>query len=302
MPTTNSILTIGSVALDSLEIKGKQHTDILGGSATYFTLIASIYAPILLSAVVGKDFSSDHIKLFKSRNINLDNFKILNGKTFRWGGKYSADLNCRETRFTDLGVFEHFQPNILNGLDYTGIVFLANIQPKLQLSVIEQLSRSNTIITDTMNLWIDLHPELLWKVIEKTNIFLLNDEEAIQLTGTQNLGLAAEKLLSSGPTCVIIKKGAAGCILRTNELTVNIPVYNDISAQDPTGAGDSFAGGFAGFLAQNGIDCLIDAAIHGTAAASFTVSEIGVNGTLKANRNTIDQRYYDIKKKMEILV
>ena len=302
MPTTNSILTIGSVALDSLEIKGKQHTDILGGSATYFTLIASIYAPILLSAVVGKDFSSDHIKLFKSRNINLDNFEILNGKTFRWGGKYSADLNYRETRFTDLGVFEHFQPNILNGFDYTGIVFLANIQPKLQLSVIEQLSTSNTIITDTMNLWIDLYPELLWKVIEKTNIFLLNDEEAIQLTGTQNLDLASEKLLSSGPTCVIIKKGADGCILRTNELTINIPVYNNIIAKDPTGAGDSFAGGFAGFLAQNGIGYLIDAAIHGTAAASFTVSEIGVKGTLRANRKTIDQRYYDIKNRMEISV
>lgn len=300
MKAEKSILTIGSVALDSLEIRGNNYPDILGGSATYFSLIASMYAPVYLSAVVGNDFPEDYLKLLKSREINLDNFQIQSGSTFRWGGKYSEDLSTRETKFTELGVFENFYPEIANGDSFTGIVFLGNIQPGLQLSAIEQIPNAETIITDTMNLWIKLNPELLWNVIEKTDIFLLNDEEAEQLTGISDLSLAADKLLSSGPECVIIKQGERGSIVSTAISKIHIPVYQDITALDPTGAGDSFAGGFTGYLAKDSTKNLIDAAIHGTSAASFTVSGVGVNGLVKADRNTIDERFDVIKDKMEI--
>ncbi len=297
-----SILTIGSVAFDDLEIRGISYPNTLGGSATYFSLAASVYTPVLLNAVVGRDFPQEHIQLFKSKGINLDNFQIKDGTTFHWGGGYSDDLANRETIFTELGVFEQFQPDIKNGEQFNGIVYLGNIQPELQLSVLEQVPNAETVIMDTMNLWIDSSPDLLWNVIAKTDIFLLNDEEAVQLTGKVNLSKAAKLLRESGPECVIIKQGEYGCLVTTELSNIHIPVFEGITAQDPTGAGDSFAGGFSGYLAVNGINRIIDAAIHGTAIASFTVSEIGVNGLLKANKESITKRVGLIRNKMEISV
>ena len=296
----NSILNIGSVAFDSLEICGKQYEKIIGGSSTYFSLAASMYTDVYISAVVGEDFPNEMIMLFKEKNINLDNFIITKGKTFHWGGKYSDDFSTRETKFTNLGVFEQFNPKIINANQFNGYLYLGNIQPDLQLSIINQVKNSKQIISDTMNLWIDISNESLWKVINKTNIFLLNNEEAMQLTNKKNLKNAAEQLLSAGPEYVIIKQGEFGCTIYSNNLEVSIPPNRKVIAKDPTGAGDSFAGGMVGFLAEKGSNSIVDAVIQATAVASFTVSNIGINGLLNANRNLINRIDKEIRNEMEI--
>ena len=274
----NSILNIGSVAFDSLEICGKKYEKIIGGSSTYFSLAASLYTDVYISAVVGQDFPNEMIKLFKEKNINLENFIINEGETFHWGGKYADDFSMRETKFTNLGVFEHFDPKIINANKYKGYIYLGNIQPDLQLSIINQIPNSEKIISDTMNLWIDISNISLWEVINRTDIFLLNDEEARQLTNKKILKEAAYKLLSSGPEYVIIKQGAFGSTIFSNNLEIFIPPNRKVKAKDPTGAGDSFAGGMVGFLAENGYHRIIDAVIQATSLASFTVSDIGING------------------------
>jgi len=298
--TQNSILNIGSVAFDSLEICGKKYKKIIGGSSTYFSLAASLYSDVYMSAVVGEDFPNEMIDLFKKKNINLDNFIINKGDTFHWGGKYADDFSTRETKFTNLGVFEQFDPKIIDANKFKGYVYLGNIQPDLQLSIINQIHNSKKIISDTMNLWIDISNESLWEVIKRTDIFLLNDEEAAQLTNKDNLKEAAYKLLSFGPEYVIIKQGSFGSTIFSNNLEISVPSNRNVKAKDPTGAGDSFAGGMVGFLAENGSDRIIDAVIQATSLASFTVSDIGINGLLKADRELINNIDKEIRNEMEI--
>ena len=302
MKNNNLIISVGSVALDSLIINNKHYNKILGGSATYFSIIASLYSKVYISAIVGNDFPNQHLKLLKSKNINFDYFSIERGRTFRWGGEYSQNLHRRTTHFTELGVFETFNPQFASGKEFKGILFLGNIQPQLQLSALRQLPNANIVITDTMNLWIDLNKELLYKVIKKSNIFMLNDEEAEQLTNTSEIKKSAKILLSKGPSCVIIKQGAKGCLLSTKKYNIHIPIFDEIISKDPTGAGDSFAGGFTGYLSKYDVNNLIEAAIHGAAAASFTVSEIGINGIKNIDIDLIQQRCNVIQNKMEILV
>ena len=295
----NSILNIGSVAFDSLEIQGKNYDQIIGGSSTYFSLASSLYTNISISAVVGEDFPEEMINLFKDKHINLDNFIVESGQTFHWGGKYSDDLLTRETKFTHLGVFEHFSPNIKDSEKFEGYLYLGNIQPSLQLSIINQVQGAKKIISDTMNLWIDISNDALWDVIRKTDFFLLNDEEAKQLTKQESLIDASKELLMSGPEYVIIKQGAVGSTIFSKDLNINIPSNNNVIAKDPTGAGDSFAGGMVGYLAESQSNEIVDAVIQGTALASFTVSDIGINGLLKANRELINNIDNEIRNKME---
>lgn len=299
MTATKPILAVGSIALDSLETIEGNRTEIIGGSSTYFGLAAKLFAPVSLVGVVGDDFPQEGWDLLSNTNIDVKNIQIQPGTTFRWGGRYNNDYSHRETLFTSLGVFEKFQPSILENYKKADFLFLGNIQPDLQLNVASQMESVKTIVCDTMNLWIDLCPDKLWDVLKKVDIFLLNDEEAIQLTGKKNLSEAANQLLQSGPSVVIIKQGANGALLTYDDVSVQIPVFPIKSLIDPTGAGDSFAGGFIGHLVNSGSNDLIEAVITGAAIASFTVSGFGVEGLLEANIDSLQNRKNIIRESMK---
>jgi len=299
MTATKPILAVGSIALDSLETIEGNRTEIIGGSSTYFGLAAKLFAPVSLVGVVGDDFPQEGWDLLSNTNIDVKNIQIQPGTTFRWGGRYNNDYSHRETLFTNLGVFEKFQPSILENYKKADFLFLGNIQPDLQLNVASQMESVKTIVCDTMNLWIDLCPDKLWDVLKKVDIFLLNDEEAIQLTGKKNLSEAANQLLQSGPSVVIIKQGANGALLTYDDVSVQIPVFPIKSLIDPTGAGDSFAGGFIGHLVNGGSNDLIEAVITGAAIASFTVSGFGVEGLLEANIDSLQNRKNIIRESMK---
>jgi len=299
MSATKPILAVGSIALDSLETIEGNRTEIIGGSSTYFGLAAKLFAPVSLVGVVGEDFPQEGWNLLSNTNIDVKNIQIQPGTTFRWGGRYNNDYSHRETLFTNLGVFEKFEPSILENYKKADFLFLGNIQPDLQLNVANQMESVKTIVCDTMNLWIDLCPDKLWDVLKRVDIFLLNDEEAVQLTAKKNLSEAANQLLQSGPRVVVIKQGANGALLTYDDVSVQIPVFPIKSLIDPTGAGDSFAGGFIGHLVNSGSNDLIEAVITGAAIASFTVSGFGVEGLLEANIDSIQNRKNIIRESMK---
>ena len=301
MTTTKSILAVGSIALDSLETIEGNRTKILGGSATYFGLAANLFSPVCLVGVVGNDFPQECWDLFSKKKIDINNVQVKSGKTFRWGGRYNRDYSSRQTLFTDLGVFENFQPIILDNYKNTEYLFLGNIQPDLQLSVAVQMNESKTVVCDTMNLWIDLCPKKLWDVVKSVDMFLLNDEEAIQLTNKTDIYDAANLLLRSGPSVVVIKRGGNGALLAYDNVRIQIPIFPIDKLIDTTGAGDSFAGGFIGHLVNNGKGDLVEAVITGSAVASFTVSGFGVDGLLEANMGSIQARKDVIRTLMEKL-
>ena len=294
MDKTN-ISVVGSIALDSLKTSKGDYDNLLGGSATYFSIAASKFVPTEVIGIVGSDFPQHCWEIFDSKNINSKNIMEESGDTFRWGGKYSDDYSTRETLFTELGVFEHFKPNIISSSTDQGILFLANIQPSLQLDVLNQMKNNvSLVVSDTMNLWIDLDVDGLYNVIKNSDIFLLNDEEAIQLTGESDLMDAGKQLLGKGPTMVIIKMGARGSMLITKNNIINIPCVPDINVFDPTGAGDSFAGGLIGYMAKYGQNDMISAMLYASAIASFTVSGFGIDKIINLNLS-------EIKSRVEIL-
>ncbi len=298
MEQAKPILAVGSIALDDLITAGGNRREILGGSATYFSLAASLFAPVRLVGVVGRDFPESGWELLNSRHIDITDIQVEEGSTFRWGGEYSADFSTRKTLFTELGVFQDFHPKISEEHLLTPFVFLGNIQPDLQIEVADLLPQARYIICDTMNLWIDNNLGKLWDVLKKVQIFLLNDEEAVQLTGLENLQDAADKLLSCGPQSVIIKRGARGALLASAESRVQIPIYPHVSVVDPTGAGDTFAGGLIGHLAKYGPGELTEAVITAAAVASYTVSGFGLEGLLSADLVGIEARRRIIKEQM----
>ena len=301
MTVTKPILAVGSIALDSIETIEGNRTEVLGGSSTYFGISANLFSSVCLVGVVGDDFPKEGWDLFEKKKIDVNNVQIKPGKTFRWGGRYNDNYSYRDTLFTDLGVFENFKPIILNAYKEANYLFLGNIQPELQLNVASQMNESKTVVCDTMNLWIDLCPEKLWDVIKSIDMFLLNDEEAIQLTNKTNIHDAANFLLKGGPSVVIIKQGGNGALLAYDDIRIQIPVFPINKLIDPTGAGDSFAGGFIGHLVNHGKDDLIEATITGSAVASFTVSGFGVDGLLKANMDSIQARKDFIRASIEKL-
>jgi sugar/nucleoside kinase (ribokinase family) len=299
MTTTKSILAVGSIALDSLETIAGNRTEILGGSSTYFGLAANLFSPVSLVGVVGNDFPQKYWDLFSKKKIDISNVQVESGKTFRWSGRYNNDYSSRYTLFTDLGVFDKFQPIIADNYKKTNYLFLGNIQPDLQLNVVEQMNESKTVVCDTMNLWIDLCPKRLWDVVRLIDMFLLNDEEAIQLTNKTNIYDAANHLLKNGPSVVVIKQGGNGALLAYDDVRIQVPVFPVDKLIDPTGAGDSFAGGFIGHLVNHKQDDLIEAVITGSAVASFTVSGFGVEGLLEANISFIESRKDVIRTSMK---
>ena len=293
-----SILAVGSIALDTLETPLGKRTDILGGSATFFAVAASLFAPVNLIGVVGTDFPEEGWQLLRDRGVDLSDVQRVDGKTFRWGARYSEDLHHRETLFTELGVVENFQPRVSEKNRKVDLAYLGNIQPSLQLAVCGELPPSSTIVADTMNLWIEVSREELHEVVQKADIFLLNDEEAVQFTGQTDLEDAAESLLRAGPSTVIIKQGKDGALLATGNSRRHIPVYPGAEVVDPTGAGDSFAGGLLGQIAKQNESTMEEAVIMAAATASYTVEGLGLEGLLKATPEGIRRRAGAISQRM----
>ena len=298
MNKQKNILAVGSIAIDTLETPMGSCHDVLGGSASYFSVAASLLAPVKLVGVVGKDFPEKGWEMFKSRSINVDNVQIAQGKTFRWGGKYNDDYSSRDTLFTHLGVFESFLPSIRKEDCGSPLVFLGNIQPNLQLVVADTAYSPEYIVSDTMNLWIDLFPEKLADVIKKSSVFLINHEEAEQFTGKADVVSAAQVLINLGPRVVVIKMGAGGSYISHNNRGVFVPVFPVERVLDPTGAGDSFAGGFMGYLSLVQSPDFIEAAIMGSAMASFCVEGFGLEALLGATAASLYDRIKIIKNSM----
>jgi len=295
-----AVLVVGSVALDSIKTPFGDVKEALGGSATYFSYAASFFAPVQLVAVVGSDFPMDHIKLLRDRGISTDGLEVHSGKTFRWTGSYENDMNVAHTHATELNVFQTFQPKIPQDQLNTPNIFLANIDPELQLNVLNQMKRPQLVGCDTMNLWINLKPDALNLLLKKVDIFLLNDGEARQFTGITNLIKAGQDLLKRGPKVVVIKKGEHGAILLTKHFFFVSPAYPVADVFDPTGAGDCFAGGFFSSLSNK--DNFWDEAnlrqsiILGTIMASYNVESFSVDRLKTLTREDILNRYQDFKK------
>jgi sugar/nucleoside kinase (ribokinase family) len=290
-----SILVVGSVAFDSIQTPFGQVTEALGGSATYFSYAASFFAPVRLVAVVGSDFPEASIQLLKDKGISLEGLERAAGKTFRWKGLYENDMNAAHTLATELNVFQSFAPKIPASYKTSPYVFLANIDPDLQLQVLEQVQKPQLIGCDTMNLWIQSKPDSLNRLLKKVHVLLLNDGEARQLTGMTNLIKAGNDLLKRGPRIVVIKKGEHGAILFTQDFFFVAPAYPVENVFDPTGAGDCFAGGFFSSLASNTNPFdetgLRRSVIFGTVLASFNVESFSLDRLKKLSQQEILERY-----------
>ena len=289
MNDKKEILAVGSLAFDSLQTPNGNRDRILGGSCTYFSIAASFFAKTSIIGIVGNDFSKSEWELFDKYNINYESVEIAKGDTFSWGGKYNEDYSKRETLFTNLGVFENFKPKLSQTFN-SPILFLGNIQPELQFDVIDKIKNPFLIAADSMNLWIDLFPNDVWKLISKVDIFMLNDEEAYQLTNKNNLEIIADDFLKKGPKVVIIKMGSKGAMVAYKNKKIYVSIVPNTPLIDPTGAGDSFAGGFLGYVAQYGLDNPVKAVIYGSAVASYTVSGFGVENLCKLTKNDLNKR------------
>lgn len=296
-----SLLVVGSVALDSVETPFDKIDDALGGSATYISLAASyLSAPVELIGVVGNDFPKKYIDILEQHNIGLEGLQKIEGeKTFRWGGKYHYDLNVRDTLFTELNAFQNFNPIIPDKFKKSKYVCLGNIDPILQMKVLDQVSDPQFVVCDTMNLWINLMKQDLIKLLKRVNVFILNDSEARMLTEEPNLIKAAKKIRQMGPEILIIKKGEHGAMLFTEDTIFSAPAYPMEIILDPTGAGDSFAGGFIGYLHQKrelNSENIKRAVIYGSTMASFCVEKFSTQGLEELSHLQIQDRFREFKK------
>jgi sugar/nucleoside kinase (ribokinase family) len=295
-----SVLIVGSIALDTVKTPFEEHSDLLGGSASYAAIGASFFSPVNLVGVVGEDFPKAHVDFFSSRDIDLAGLQTLPGKTFRWSGEYMLDMNVRETRSVALNVFEHFNPVLPEAYRSTPVVLLANIGPDLQNHVLDQVERPKFVIADTMDLWIDIARAELQRLLPRLDLLILNDSEARQLTGQTSLVKAGATLRGMGPKHVVIKKGEHGALLFGPERFFSCGAYPLEDIHDPTGAGDTFAGGLAGWLAaQNGqpatFELLRQAVVQGSVLASFNVEAFSLERLRTLTMNDIDQRYEDFR-------
>ena len=296
MQDSKEILAVGSIAFDSIKTPKGNRDKILGGSCTYFSVAASHYTKISIIGVVGDDFTENEWSLFTKYNVNTNSVEVKSGKTFSWGGEYNKDYSSRKTLFTNLGVFENFKPQINENFNQP-ILYLGNIQPELQFDVINKIKSPYLIAADSMNLWIDLFPNQVWELISKVDIFMLNDEEAVQLTGKNNLETIAKDFLTKGPKIVIIKKGEKGSLVAYNNQISYVSVVPNTPIYDPTGAGDSFAGGVLGYIANYGLDNPTQAVIHGTAIASYTVAGFGLEKLCALSKDDLNKKINQISFK-----
>ncbi len=291
-----SILVVGSVAYDGIETPFGKKDPVLGGSATFISLTSSFFtAPVRLVGVVGHDFADADIQRFRDKNVDLEGLQIdTTGKTFYWAGRYHFDLNSRDTLDTQLNVFEHFNPVIPDAYKASKIVCLGNIHPSLQSMVLDQVTKPDLVICDTMNFWIEGWPDDLKTTLKRVDVLIINDSEARQLSGLPNLIKAANAIREMGPKILIIKKGEHGALLFTDKSIFSAPAYPVIDIFDPTGAGDTFLGGFAGWLSKTGDygDAnLRRAVIYGSVMASFCVEQFGPERLFTLTEEEITRRF-----------
>jgi sugar/nucleoside kinase (ribokinase family) len=295
---SGTLVVVGSVALDTVETSGKRHDDLLGGSASFFATAASYFAPVHLVAVVGDDFPKEHTDFLAKRGVLLEGLERAHGRTFRWSGRYSDDLQHRTTLDTQLNVFADFKPQIPAAWREAELLFLGNIHPSLQLDVLGQVPRPRLTAMDTMNFWIEGQPEVLAKVLRRVDLLVINDEEARQLARTHNLVRAAQAIRAMGPRTVIVKRGDSGALLfyehDGKQGIFAAPAYPLDSVVDPTGAGDTFAGGFMGYLARVrdlSPQAVRRAMYYGSVMASFCVEALSLDRLRQLAASDIEARY-----------
>jgi sugar/nucleoside kinase (ribokinase family) len=287
-------MAVGSVALDSVETPADRREEALGGSAVYFSLAANPFVPTRVVGVVGTDFPEAHLDLLRSRGVDLEGLRKVEGRSFRWAGSYGHDPNDRETLRTELGVFKDFHPRLPTGYLDSRYVFLGNIQPALQLEVLEQAREPVLVAGDTMDFWIEGQRKDLEETLKHLDVLVINDAELRQLAGESNLLRASRKVLSMGATWLVVKKGEHGAMLLWDGGCFWVPGLPLEDVRDPTGAGDSFAGGFMGHIARvDMVDLrtLKEAMVYGSALASLCVEHFSVDGLVRADRTTIQERY-----------
>lgn len=296
------LLVVGSVAFDAIETPFGKTDEILGGAATFIGLAASVFnTDVNLVSVVGGDFPKEYFDLLESRNIKTEGIEIIKeGKTFFWSGRYHNDLNTRDTLVTEVNVMENFDPKVPESAQDSEILLLGNLHPSIQLSVLEKMkSRPKLVILDTMNFWMDTAWDTLLEMIAKTDVISINDEEARQLSGEYSLVKAAQVIHKMGPEYVIIKKGEHGALLFHEGKVFSIPALPLEEVFDPTGAGDTFAGGFAAHLAKSGdlsFENMKSAIIVGSAMASFTVEEFGTERLQKVTASELKSRVDEFRQ------
>jgi len=289
-----SILVVGTVAFDSIETPSGSAERVLGGSATYFSFAASLFAPVRVVGVIGEDFPQEHLDLFSRRGIDIQGLKKEKGETFHWRGRYHEDLNVRDTIELHLNVLSSFVPRLPESYRETDYVFLGNIDPAMQLEVVDQLKHFRLLACDTMDHWINGSPKELRKVLARVEILMINDSEARLLSGEHNIVRAARAILKMGPKTVLIKRGEYGALLFSGSQVFAAPAFPLEHVFDPTGAGDSFAGGFLGHLAKHpSLDRanLCKAVIFGSVLASFCVEQFSVDRLRTLEMPEIYERY-----------
>lgn len=294
-----SVLVVGSVALDSVETPFGKADDVLGGSGTFFSASASLFTPVQLVGVVGSDYPVRKLDALGARGVDLAGVELAEGESFRWRGRYRHDLNSAETLETRLGVFSHFRPKIPEQFRNAPFVFLANIDPRLQLDVLRQVEQPRLVACDTMNFWIESRRSDLIELLKQVDILLVNDGEARQLTECANLVKAARWILARGPKVVIIKKGENGAFMFTPHSVFFAPAYPLENVFDPTGAGDAFAGGFIGYLARAGrIDeeHMRRAVVYGSVMGSFAVEQFSIGRLLEITQADIRGRLEEFRR------
>lgn len=293
-----SLLVVGSVAFDSVKTPFGEAKEVLGGSATYFSTAASYFTEVKLVAVVGEDFPESHLAFLKEKGVDFDGLERRPGRTFRWRGEYGYQLNEAKTLDTQLNVFESFRPKLPSSYRDASVVFLANIDPELQLDVLKQVKQPKLVACDTMNFWIGGKRDALIKTLGEVDILIINDGEARELAGEFNLVKVAKKILSFGPKILIIKRGEYGALMFNGQTTFAAPALPLENVFDPTGAGDSFAGGFMGYLSQNGTmneAALRQAVIYGSVMASFNVEAFSLDRMRTLTREEINARYKEFQ-------
>ncbi|MCP9454903.1 MAG: PfkB family carbohydrate kinase [Nitrospira sp.] len=295
----NKLLVVGSVALDTVKTPFGERTEVLGGSATYFSTAASFFTSVALIAVVGEDFPAQHVAFLKSRGIDVTGLERRPGATFRWKGEYTHHLNEAHTLETHLNVFETFRPIIPEMHRSPEVLFLGNIDPELQLDVLQKVNRPSLVACDTMNFWITRKREALWRVLEQVDILIINDGEARALGEHSNLVKVAKLVLSRGPKHLIVKRGEYGVLMFNEKQVFGAPAFPLEEVRDPTGAGDTFAGGFLGYLAATGNqspEAMKQAIIFGSVMASFTVESFSLDRLRILDYKEVQERFREFKR------
>jgi sugar/nucleoside kinase (ribokinase family) len=293
------ILVVGSVAFDSVKTPFGSQEDVLGGSATYFSIAASYFTDVSIVAVVGEDFPEEHVTFLRKKGIDVSGLERAKGKTFRWKGEYGIDLNTRTTLDTQLNVFADFSPKLLNSHRSQEYLFLGNIDPDLQRSILEQMKKPRLVACDTMNYWIENKRKSLLKTLSMIDLLVINDSETKELANEPNLIRAARRVLTFGPKMLVIKRGEHGVLMFGAHSIFSIPAFPIEEVLDPTGAGDSFAGGLMGYLAAVGVHddaAMQRAVVFGSVMASFDVMDFGPRNIGDLTYPEIESRYREFRK------